>query len=444
MPLPWKKAKVTRISRIVADLQSPKRGGSLVVQTGFPTSLIDLFVKNRDRLKKPSTKKKKKKKTSCDNESAQVDVRVSDPIRASSESGSDNWSVRVGPICQEGEEANNSTAEIEESVESIGSSECDLVTRDENRVEEDSVGGGILLAVLKVFLVVVLALSTKKLVVGITLSAFLLLFIEYVSKKSVPFLRPCPEMEVRLKSMIASFSGLIWFKKNEILPEEENCVVEPELVDGSESNSIIEEIEIFEPKEEFLSTRAEVESLSSSEKKKENEAMEDGGDKVLVLEKCKSSKRAMIRAKIIKKFVPKKLRNAKKSKKMSKETNNVEVETQSSSDVSCYYELEEQEEEQEDPRSESRKEGVNDEISSLGEGLESGMELPMVSEDGREERKGNWVYLTLFLIALAGLLGGRILALLLTISWCFTLKLIGTRGRLLNLRMARSSFAISS
>ncbi|XP_039056798.1 uncharacterized protein LOC120199885 [Hibiscus syriacus] len=58
MHFPWKKRKVTRISRLVAGLLlSPKRGGSLVVETGFPTSLVDLFVKNRDRFRKSSKTK---------------------------------------------------------------------------------------------------------------------------------------------------------------------------------------------------------------------------------------------------------------------------------------------------------------------------------------------------------------------------------------------------
>ncbi|CAI0545750.1 unnamed protein product [Linum tenue] len=60
MPLPWKKPKVSAISRIVADLPSPKHGHSLVVQTGFPTSLVDLFWKNHDRIKKPYSKLMKK------------------------------------------------------------------------------------------------------------------------------------------------------------------------------------------------------------------------------------------------------------------------------------------------------------------------------------------------------------------------------------------------
>ncbi|CAN1290395.1 hypothetical protein LINPERPRIM_LOCUS20667 [Linum perenne] len=56
MPLPWNKSKVSTISRLVTDLHSPKHRNSLVVQTGFPASLVDLFYKNRDRLKKPYTK----------------------------------------------------------------------------------------------------------------------------------------------------------------------------------------------------------------------------------------------------------------------------------------------------------------------------------------------------------------------------------------------------
>ncbi|KAE8655658.1 hypothetical protein F3Y22_tig00117021pilonHSYRG00131 [Hibiscus syriacus] len=59
MHFPWKKSKVTRrISRLVAGLHcTPKRGGYLVLETGFPTSLVDLFVKNRDRFRKSSKRK---------------------------------------------------------------------------------------------------------------------------------------------------------------------------------------------------------------------------------------------------------------------------------------------------------------------------------------------------------------------------------------------------
>ena len=82
MPLPWKKDKVSRFSRIVADLQSPKGGSSLVVETGFPTSLVDLFVKNRERLKKPTGKKKKKRQQQL--QDVEEELVISDPIFISS------------------------------------------------------------------------------------------------------------------------------------------------------------------------------------------------------------------------------------------------------------------------------------------------------------------------------------------------------------------------
>ncbi|KAF3485330.1 hypothetical protein F2Q69_00055214 [Brassica cretica] len=60
MSLLWKKPKSGRLSRFMSEFhQSLKCGGIMVVETGFPTSLIDLFFKNRDRLKKYSSKTKR-------------------------------------------------------------------------------------------------------------------------------------------------------------------------------------------------------------------------------------------------------------------------------------------------------------------------------------------------------------------------------------------------
>ncbi|PUZ68000.1 hypothetical protein GQ55_3G479500 [Panicum hallii var. hallii] len=42
-----------RLRRLLASLRPPARAGPLPVQTGFPTSLADLVVKNHGRLKKP-------------------------------------------------------------------------------------------------------------------------------------------------------------------------------------------------------------------------------------------------------------------------------------------------------------------------------------------------------------------------------------------------------
>ncbi|CAN0911554.1 hypothetical protein LINGRAHAP2_LOCUS26936 [Linum grandiflorum] len=84
MPLPWKKSKVATISRLVTDLHhhSPNRGNSLVVQTGFPASLVDLFYKNRDRLKKkkkPSSRKTKANRHQSDEDD---EIVISDPVLA--------------------------------------------------------------------------------------------------------------------------------------------------------------------------------------------------------------------------------------------------------------------------------------------------------------------------------------------------------------------------
>ncbi|GMN64435.1 hypothetical protein TIFTF001_033516 [Ficus carica] len=417
MPLPWKKTRVTRISRIVADLQSPKRGGSLVVETGFPTSLIDLFVKNRDRLKKPSIKKKKKSKTHRNDnnqlENDTGDLRAPDPIPTNSHPGFDDSTIRIEPIC---EEAENSAPS--ESVEGEDEEE----TRVESETHDDQSRVVVFLSALKVFAVVVLALSTKKLTVGITLSAFVLLFLEYVGK-----------------SLILRFLELFRYKKEV-----------SELVGGHESKSSIEEIEVVEANnngkinsgvnnEESLNERADLELFIEAKRcgfSDTKEVVKDGEGEDLVVEKKKSnSKKAKIRAKIIEKFVPKKLRGSKRGKKDGQGEDKVERFEQ---------EQEQQAEDQGSDVREIREIEIEEEKEGRFYEVDEANELLMVSEEKqggqreqkREGRKGNWVYITLFLIVLVGLSGGRVLALLLTIAWCFVLKLIG--------RQRRSSLVISS
>ncbi|CAN6330003.1 unnamed protein product [Urochloa humidicola] len=46
-----------RFRRLLASLRPPASAGPLPVQTGFPTSLADLVVKNHGRLKKPARKR---------------------------------------------------------------------------------------------------------------------------------------------------------------------------------------------------------------------------------------------------------------------------------------------------------------------------------------------------------------------------------------------------
>ncbi|XP_062212033.1 uncharacterized protein LOC133913021 [Phragmites australis] len=61
MPSPLKERPSGSLGRLLAALR-PSRAGPLPVQTGFPTSLADLVVKNHGRLKKPSSASSKRRK----------------------------------------------------------------------------------------------------------------------------------------------------------------------------------------------------------------------------------------------------------------------------------------------------------------------------------------------------------------------------------------------
>ncbi|XP_008225647.1 PREDICTED: uncharacterized protein LOC103325271 [Prunus mume] len=519
MPLPWKKMRVNRISQFVADLQSPKRGGSLVVQTGFPTSLVDLFVKNRDHLKKPSKKNKNRKKN---NRSAD---QVNDRITANCELGSGNFGILVQPSSPKVK--NLSREEGDRGVEA-GEFRVLGETQVESRIvvdDEQCVGGNwraVLLAVLKMFAVVVLALSTKKLAVGVTLSAFLLLFLEYAGKHLACFFKPCSKAKSVLQNMAQRASSFLLFLngfhesedlKGMIVCENTGDVVF-ELVDAtSDSDSAIGEIQIVESNkkgsvcvdetggdrpliallgadyekervvdkrdvgdktlvellgmdyqkrtvvdkrrvgaEKAVGERTLVELLGKDYKKiKVVEGGEDGGE-FIADKKSKGGKNSNIKSKLIKKFVPKKLRRKGKQ-------NEPELEPLLSSEVSCHMgddkvegceehedhkdvKQEEQESENMSVFSAEEKSEIQgfDGVSDLGEGSLAGGETPLIVE--RKGREGNLGYLVLFLIVLAGLFGGRIVALMLTITSCFMPKLAGSLRR--SVKICRCSAPVSS
>lgn len=325
MPLLWKKAKTTRMSRMVADLQSPKRGGSLVVETGFPTSLIDLFVKNRDRLRKPSIKKRKNK-------------NKNDNVLVDDDDDSTNDTNRV---------VDRAPAVVPDEVE-IPSG----VVLDATMPEKTArVGVEILAAMVGVLAVAFLALSTKKLAVVVTLSAFALLLVELVIGR-------------RRKS-------------------------------GGDHESESDE------DEEFIAARLPAIRFGDEGVLTSSKTRNEGQDQVpgLILEKSKSkSKRAKIRRKIIKNFVPKKLRTAnKKRKKANMEANAVEEESP----------------------------------ELLGEEADESVEMSVEDDDDGEEDEEQdrdqefWTLLTILGVVLLGLCWGRVFSLVLTIAWCVGIKLIG-------------------
>ncbi|KAM1592470.1 hypothetical protein FF1_036282 [Malus domestica] len=492
MPLPWKKMRANRISQFVADLQSPKRGGSLVVQTGFPTSLIDLFVKNRDHLKKPSKKNKNKSKK----RESRVEDRVDDRITLNCELGSGDLPILVKPSSPKVE--NLKPREADHGVEATG-----IENRKKNFVVggEDCIGGNwgpVLTAVMKMFVVVVLALSTKKLVVGVTLSAFLLLLLEYAGKHLALFLKPCSNaksvMGQRLSAFLLFLNGFESDDLKGVIARErtvflDSAIEEIEIVDANKKGRLIELLRIDCEKEKATEKGSVCVDKTSGEKsmvdllgmecKKKKvvdkrrvcadktvegmslvkllgkdykkiklvEGGEDGGEFVGD-KKSKGSKNAKIKAKLIKKFVPKKLRRKGKPNEQELEpvlyggdSSFLGVDKVEGCEAQEDHEdVNEEEQESEnisvfslDAEEKSEIQGL-DRVSDHGEGSLAGEETRLVVEKkGREGKEGNFGYLFLFLIVLAGLFGGRLVALLLTVTFCFLSKLIGTLRRLVKL-----------
>lgn len=142
--------------------QSPKRGGIMVVETGFPTSLIHLFVKNRDRLKKSSSRTKRILQQIQTAPNASPPAVIADAV------------VLEKPV--------RSKIEDVRFVDGgLTSEEHEHATSDKNVCGG---GGAFVLTALKVFIAAVLALSTKKkLATGMALSAFALLLTELAAAR---------------------------------------------------------------------------------------------------------------------------------------------------------------------------------------------------------------------------------------------------------------------
>ncbi|TYH13527.1 hypothetical protein ES288_A06G145200v1 [Gossypium darwinii] len=314
MLFPWKKAKVTRISRLVAGLhQSPKRGGSLVVETGFPTSLIDLFVKNRDRLRKSSKKK------------------------------SGPQILIPSPPCNE-----------ELQTPDMDDGELVIITR---AGDDEKIG---LHLVFKISLMVALAVSTRNLAVWIMMAALLLAVIEFVGTHFLGFLRP--------QSKTLFFES--WIRKG--LKSRAD-----ELVEKQQGTDFPDSCEIIELKDEIRRETA------------------------IITCKSERSRSARFKTSLIKKFVPKKLRHEKSKK-------------------------------QGNSNKKKDKESSNQVANEEDESETGGDQVLQVESEPENVRKGNsgtgYVFL-LVMVILAGLTGGRGVALLLSLVCCFILIYIATHQK---------------
>ncbi|KAL3643753.1 hypothetical protein CASFOL_014568 [Castilleja foliolosa] len=398
MPLQWKKAMRTGVSQLVNDhlhrSQKRRNGSSLFVETGFPTSLVDLFIKNRDKLKKPSKK-------NCRNPPIPVTPlsETDDLVITGSTSICPSQSPLISPAilpprmpCEGVNE--NRVLEL-----GVGLDERQCVS--DTGVDANMV----LLVVLKMFLVVILALGTKRLTIGITISAFLLFFLEYVGKHG----------RAVLKSTVESVLRLLRFKN--VVKLDEKVLNGPGYVNHEihvvESNQH-PEIEI-QPENEIIEAPSNQRRLGYQEIEPEKLI---GSSTCEVVELKTKSRKSKIKSKM-KKLVPKKLRCSRKGPG----TESVKIVDEEDSSVwLCDDEVERESDNFTSELSSisSRKFKEDDDemspVRSFGELLE-------IDEKRDETRNGlNWRYLVLCVIVLTGLVGGRSFAVLLTLSWFLILK----------------------
>ena len=451
MPLPWKKARVGRISRLVADLQSPKRGGSLVVETGFPTSLIDLFVKNRDRLK---TARRRRSRVSdpVPPQPAEPQRRPESEQPVQAQTSSDNCSEIRSVECEE---------------EEIGCIDGGSLVDSGGEVEE-RVGGpsgrGVAMAVLKMSVVVILALGAKRLAVGITMSAFFLLFLEYAAKWVVGFLTPCFDAKIAIKSLIQKVFPFLVVKQTALIPPDaptsrtlsNACIEEIQIAESQfdfpapmEETREIQEIQMARPKIDMPAGERRWGNIELKERESDKEKENEEEEVIQALEpKHRHSRRARLKSKI-KNYIPKKIRGRRwgsgKEKGRGSDSGS-EVSSCAGGDKAGIFEEDEEEgvEEQDDEDKSFRSPPLEEEEDKLSEELDMNgacCSSEMLSQNdvgadlGRENPEKEIVrnsgYLVLLLIVLAGLLGGRLLAFLLAITWCLMLKLLKKKITLL-------------
>ncbi|XP_060191729.1 uncharacterized protein LOC132621469 [Lycium barbarum] len=354
MSFPWKKLKKSSISQLVKDhvrSQTP-----LVVETGFPTSLVDLFVKNRQRFMKTSKKKRHP-------------AVVAEPPLSSLSSKSLPLPSPLAPPSPGGYTIKRSQLKgCQEEGERIDLDEA----VDKNMV---------LIALLKIFLVVLLVLGTKNLALGITMSALLLFIFEYLGEHVYRLLMPC---------------ALVGAKMVEL--EEEDCVFKAPLqqdeLGSCDFANQVQEIHIKEKTDE-----------SSSGSKLKCEGMDSEGDLMEKKRELRSELSESKRKKSHKSEMKSKMKRflAKFRRKVNKESENEMIPIREIDNII---------------QENDKLEGFNDCPMSS----EKVPEATIVKVDSFGRREHNISFTLLLLVVLVGLTGGRTFALVFTLTWCMMSK----------------------
>ncbi|KAK9151192.1 hypothetical protein Syun_009501 [Stephania yunnanensis] len=407
----WRKAKIDRVSRLVADLLSSKRAADsspLVVLTGFPTSLIDLIVKNRDRLKKPSRS------------TANINLNHNLINRKSSSDGDDSF-CSVSALIPLG--SFNSLSVAFDSADKIDEvferaiADCDVCSLNlvnavvEEEVVEVSVANQrSFLLIIELFLLLILVLGSKNIAFGVTASAFVLMFLEFTGKCLIGRLICLFRQFAVGRNCVNSFvqNVLVY-----VQPEKHKCL------DLSEWESdAVEEIEVVQPDSDCR--------ISCRDTKLDEEGIISLKDKYIVMEDeivavPRKTSGAKLKAKLLKKLVIlKKIRRSKSKKSKEQGVFRSSFVIPSCDDKGVELIVGEEK---------------NDETELVERGLEriceehrSAAVLQLccdgeVVENAGRKASWNWMRLLPLLIILVGLLGGRTMALAVTMAWCVVVKL---------------------
>ncbi|CAI9089587.1 OLC1v1024182C1 [Oldenlandia corymbosa var. corymbosa] len=377
MPLSSWKKKVKKnnnnISQFFRDqIQSSQR---VVVETGFPTILVDLIVKNRRRRLKRSS---------------EIEVQGGGKL---------NSSVPESSL------PTPSPLELQQRPSPPPTLLNDMV---EEKVDREIRDGenckGLLMALLMGAFLVVLALGAKKFAVGLTLSAFVLIFVESLRK------RCC--FGVFIPCSVSRFMGI----KEAKLEEERKC-------ESSNSRRIITP----NHKDSVVETKSvKIKSLlldSNDESGSDGNLKRRKPDSLAVLleeaydsesKKKKKSGKAKMKSTLKHVFAKKSSKKGKKAgisgsnptlTEENDAVNNLEHRDGNSSSISS--------------GSHEAEEAIETLISVSDSDTDN---LVMAVAEGESQRSGNFGYLFLCIIVLIGLYGGRIFALLLILTFCLVKK----------------------
>ncbi|KAG1368444.1 hypothetical protein COCNU_14G009120 [Cocos nucifera] len=367
MPNPWKKARAAALSRLVSGLGRPDRGASLVVQAGFPTSIADLVVKNRDRLKKPSRWK------------------------------THSSSLRV-PAVAAGEDAGRPVVRGSRGGAGgiLKASPCSPVPNS-MEIKRNASGSGFGLLVVNLLVLMVLAIERRKLVAGITISAFSLFLLDFMGLQVYKFLKPSSNARRSLNSTIGGLD-----------------------LEGRERVSPIREVGVESHVDSMPSDRNWEESSIDSDQGRE--ILSERGD--LAVGRNVGSSGNSKGKKFWRKFVPKKSNGSRKGK------DEKELVQNSSSDLSRRGEINSITEEDADELINAKEDSKEEVLSFIASSEVTNFDKEEIGYVNREiilkTRSGGPQQFVFFVIVLFGLAGGKAAAIILTVSWCLFIKLTET------------------